>query len=283
MRQEVPQLRSATTRLASGPQVHYAEQGDPDGEAIVFVHGWPDSWFSFSRVLGLLPPRYHAYAFDQRGFGDSERPACCYGIDDLAADVVAFLDAVGIERATVVGHSLGSFIARRVAEIRPERVARLVLIGSAVAAANQVLLEVQASLRNLEDPVPAEFAREFQSGTAYVPLPEAFFEQIVAEGLRLPARLWREVLNGVIAFDDAADLGRILAPTLLIWGEQDALFSREEQDRLAAAVPTTGWPSTRRRATAPTGNVPSGSPRTWTGSCERDWGLSEDGGARTRR
>ena len=152
--------------------------------------------------------------------------------------MVAFLDAVGIERATVVGHSLGSFIARRVAETHPERVARLVLIGSAVTAANQVLLEVLASLRTLEDPVPTQFAREFQSSTAYLPLPEAFFEQLVAEGLKLPARLWREVLDGVIAFDDAADLGRITAPTLLIWGERDALFPREEQDRLVAAIPT---------------------------------------------
>ena len=72
IQQEVPQLRFATTRLASGPRVYYAEQGDLDGEAIVFVHGWPDSWFSFSRVLALLPARYHAFAFDQRGFGDSE-------------------------------------------------------------------------------------------------------------------------------------------------------------------------------------------------------------------
>ena len=237
MPQEVPQLRFATTRLGNGLQVHYAEQGDPDEEAIVFVHGWPDSWFSFSRVLGLLPERYRAYAFDQRGFGDSERPTCCYGIDDLAVDVVAFLDAIGVERASLVGHSLGSFSARRTAETRPERLARLVLIGSAVTARNQVLLEVQASLRTLEDPVPAEFAREFQSSTAYLPLPEVFFERIVAESLKLPAPLWREVLDGVIAFDDAADLGRITAPTLLIWGEQDALFPREEQDRLVAAIP----------------------------------------------
>jgi non-heme chloroperoxidase len=98
MQQEVPRVRFATARLASGPEVHYAEQGDPDGEAIVFVHGWPDSWFSFSRVLALLPARYYAFASDQRGFGDSERPACCYTIDDLSADVVAFLDAAGIER-----------------------------------------------------------------------------------------------------------------------------------------------------------------------------------------
>jgi non-heme chloroperoxidase len=227
----------AHTHLATGPQVLYGEQGDPGGEAIVFVHGWPDSWFSFSRVLALLPARYHAFAFDQRGFGDSERPACCYTIDDLAADVVAFLDAAGLERATVVGHSLGSFIAGRVAETHPERVTRLGLIGSAVTAANEVLLEVQASVRTLEDPVPAAFAREFQSSTAYAPLPAAFFEQIVAESRKLPARLWREVLDGVIAFDDAADLGRIMAPTLLLWGEQDALFPRQEQERLVAAIP----------------------------------------------
>jgi pimeloyl-ACP methyl ester carboxylesterase len=236
MQQDAPKLRFATTRLASGLKVHYAEQGDPSGAAIVLVQGWPDSWFSFSRVLSLLATGYHAFAFDQRGFGDSERPACCYGIDDLAADVVAFLDAVGVERVSLVGHSLGSFIARRVAETHPERVARLMLIGSAATAANEVLLEVQASIRTLEDPVPAAFAREFQSSTAYAPLPEAFFEQIVAESGKLPARLWREVLDGVIVLDDAADLGRITAPTLLLWGEHDALFPREEQDRLVATI-----------------------------------------------
>jgi non-heme chloroperoxidase len=237
MQQDIPQLRVASTVLATGPKIRYAEQGHPDAEAIVFVHGWPDSWYSFSRVLGLLPTSYHAFAFDQRGFGDSERPACCYGIDDLATDVVVFLDAVGLQRANLVGHSLGSFIARRVAETHPERVERLVLIGSAVTAANQALLEVQASLRTLQNPVPVAFARGFQASTAYVPLPEVFFEQLVAESRKLPARLWREVLDGVIGFDDAADLSRITAPTLLLWGEYDALFPRQEQERLVAAIP----------------------------------------------
>jgi non-heme chloroperoxidase len=231
--------RFSTTVLGTGPKVHYIEQGHPDGEAIVFVHGWPDSWFSFSRVLALLPTRYRALALDQRGFGDSERPACCYGIDDLAADLVVFLDAVGIKRASLVGHSLGSFIARRTAELRPDRVARLLLIGSAVTAANQALLEVQASLRSLHNPVPVEFTRQFLSSIADVPLPAAFLEQLVAESRKLPARLWREVLEGMIGFDDAADLGRITAPVLVIWGERDALFPREEQERLVAAIPDT--------------------------------------------
>jgi non-heme chloroperoxidase len=238
MQQAVPPPRFATTPLATGVQVHYAEQGDPRAEPIVFVHGYPDSWYSFSRLLPLLASaRYHAYAFDQRGFGDSERSASGYAPDDFAADVVAFLDAVGAARATLVGHSMGSLIVRRVAETHPERVARLVLIGSAHTPANDVLREVQEAVRTLEDPVPPDFAREFQASTIHVPVPEPFFERIVAESLKLPARLWKGALDGIIAFDDAADLGRITARTLILWGEQDALFPRQEQERLAAAIP----------------------------------------------
>ena len=229
--------RFETARLATGPQLHYATQGDSGGEAIVFLHGWPDSWFSFGRVLPLLPRRYRAFALDQRGFGNSDRPETGYGIGDLATDIVAFLDAVGIGRATVVGHSLGSFVARRVAAAYSDRVARMVLIASGMSPVNRATREVQATLRDLADPVPMDFARKFQAGTAHVPLPEEFFERIVAESIKLPARLWRQVFDGLLAFDDAGQLQRISAPTLLIWGERDEMFPRGDQDRLVTAIP----------------------------------------------
>ena len=92
-------------------------------------------------------------------------------------------------------------------------------------------------MRELTDPVPPEFVREFQASTAYVPLPEAFFERVVAESLKLPARVWPSVLDPVLAFDDAADLRRISAPTLLICGEQDAWVPRTGQERLANMIP----------------------------------------------
>jgi pimeloyl-ACP methyl ester carboxylesterase len=69
-------------------------------------------------------------AVDQRGYGESDKPESGYGIPDLAADVVAFLDALKIDRATLVGHSFGSFVARQVAIGAPERIERLVLIGT---------------------------------------------------------------------------------------------------------------------------------------------------------
>jgi pimeloyl-ACP methyl ester carboxylesterase len=59
---------------------------------------------------------------------------------------------------------------------------------------------------------------------------------VVAESLKLPVRVWQAVIDGVNRFDDRADLGRISAPTLLLWGEQDAYFSLAEQERLAAAI-----------------------------------------------
>jgi len=238
MQQAVPPPRVATSRLATGPQVHYTEQGDPGGEPIVFLPAYADSWVSYSRVLPLLPARYHAYALDQRGHGDSERPACCYTIDDFAADVVAFLDAVGVEQAALVGHSGSCFVARRVAVTHPERVARLVLSGSpAGSLPKQVAVGLQATMQALADPVPADFVREFQAGAAHVPLPERFLERLVAESRKLPARVWRDAADGLVAFDDTADLRRIAAPTLLVWGDRDGLLPREEQKRLAAAIP----------------------------------------------
>jgi non-heme chloroperoxidase len=229
-------MRFDTAQLATGPRIHYAEQGDGDGDPILLLHGWPDSWFSYSRVLPLLPQRVRAFALDQRGFGDSERPPTGYQIEQFAADAVAFLDAVSLDRVTIVGHSFGSFVARSIAVAHRDRVSRLVLISTGTSAATPMLRQVRMALEDLQDPVPLDFARDFQASTAYLPLPEAFFDQLVAESLKLPAPLWRAALDGVIAYDDREQLGRIATPTLLIWGDRDSLFPRDDQDALVSAI-----------------------------------------------
>jgi pimeloyl-ACP methyl ester carboxylesterase len=174
-------LRFAISRLVTGPQVHYASEGGPGGETILF----------------------------------------------LPADAVAFLDAARIERAILVGHSGSCLTARRVAVNHPDRVAGLVLIGAPLSLAKPAVLTFQAAEHALEDPVPAQFVREFQAGAVHVPLPEGFLEGLVAASLKLPARVWKRALDGLVAFDDAADLGRITAPTLVIWGDHDTVVSRE--------------------------------------------------------
>jgi pimeloyl-ACP methyl ester carboxylesterase len=229
--------RFARVRVATGPELHYAELGIPNGRPILFLHGWPDSWFSFSRVLAVLPDDVRSIAVDQRGYGDSERPASGYSIPELADDAIALLDALDISRATLVGHSFGSFVARQAALTHPERVANLVLIGTGFSASNAVIRDLQGALRDLPDPIPVEFARDFQSSTVYRPLPEEFFERLIEESLKLPPRLWRLLIDRLVDYDDTRNLTRIEAPTHLLWGERDALYSRAEQDAFLGALP----------------------------------------------
>ncbi|MET0713880.1 MAG: alpha/beta hydrolase [Mycetocola sp.] len=232
-------VKLAAKRLMTGVTLQFAERGAPTGEAIVFLHGYTDSWFSFSRVLPLLPHEYRALALTLRGHGDSEKPDCCYAIDDFVADVVAFLDACEIGQATIVGMSGGSFIAQLAALDYPQRVSRLVLISSApTLQGNEAVAGLGHEMLRLEDPITPQFVTEWQQVNLYRPVPDDFFETVVSESLKLPARVWRNFWKGVVlAPDHSSRLGEISVPTLVLWGEQDAVFSRDDPTQLAAAIP----------------------------------------------
>jgi pimeloyl-ACP methyl ester carboxylesterase len=232
--------RFATTRLRTGPRLHYAERGDKEGEAVVFLHAYADSWFSYARVLPLLSHEYHALAPDQRGHGNSDKPECCYAADDFAADVDAFMDALGIEGATLVGDSSGGLIAQRVALSYPHRVSRLVLLGSPTTlVTNEAVMEAGKDMLALEDPVSPGFVRGFAESTIHHPVPDGFLARAVSESLKVPARVWRGYYEGVVlTTDDTARLGEIGVPTLILWGERDAVLPREEQEQREALIPT---------------------------------------------
>ncbi|MBK9317149.1 MAG: alpha/beta hydrolase [Acidobacteria bacterium] len=232
-----PNLRFSTTRLKNGVRMHYAEWGKPGGRPIILLHGLSDSWFSYSRVLPYFDPNWCVYILDQRGHGDSDRPATGYTMPDFAADVIAFMDTKGVRQTTLVGHSMGSFVAQQVALDAPDRIERLVLIGSAHTIRNDLVVGFKQEVDKLVDPVPAEFAREFQTSTVFIPLPAEFMDRVVAESLKLPARVWRQILAGLLVGDCKEQLDRIRTPTLIIWGDRDAHFSRSDQHTLAAALP----------------------------------------------
>jgi non-heme chloroperoxidase len=237
--QQPSDVHFATVSLSTGVTLHYAERGDRKGEAIVFLHAYVDSWFSFSRVLPLLSSSYHAFAPDERGHGDSDKPECCYTVDDFSADVDAFMDEVGIEEATLVGDSSGGMIAQRVALEYPHRVSRLVQMGSPTTLLNnEAVMEAGEEKRALEDPISPEFVREFQESTFHHPVPEEFLAGLLSETLKAPARVWRGYMEGVVlTVDDTTRLGEIDAPTLILWGERDAFLPREEQEWRAGTIP----------------------------------------------
>jgi len=225
-------LEFANVRLKTGVTLHYGQQGDLKCQVLILLHGYTDSWFSYSRVLSLIDAKYRVYVLDQRGHGDSERPASGYELRNFAEDVVAFMDAKGVSKATVVGHSMGSFVAQHVAALAPQRVSRLVLVGSATTPRNKTVSELQQAVNALGDTVPETFITEFQISTIFHKVPDSFISQVVLESQKVPARVWREVIAGLLDENNGANLKSIKTQTLILWGDKEAIFPRSEQDAL---------------------------------------------------
>jgi pimeloyl-ACP methyl ester carboxylesterase len=223
-----------TLALASGLRLRYATHRADLPVSIVFVHGWPDSWRSFEPVLDALPPTIGAISVSLRGFGGSDAPLDGYTPDDFAADVSELVDRLCVTSALFVGHSMGTLVVQRLAAAHPEVVAGLVLIDGFRALPDEVFEELWSAVHDLADPISEQFVREFQSSTLAAPVPDQFFEQLVAESLRAPARVWRAAVGGFRAMPRAT---AISAPTLLLWGDRDALVPRSEQEVLLAAIP----------------------------------------------
>ncbi|WP_221353812.1 alpha/beta fold hydrolase [Streptomyces beigongshangae] len=224
-------------RLRSGLVLPYAQAGHPQGAPVVFVHGLGDSWWAFEPLLRRLPSALHGYAPTQRGHGDAERPPDGYGPRDFADDLVQFLDAAGIRRTVLVGASSGGVAARLVAGSHPDRVAGLVLAGVPATLADKPGTKaLRERVRGLGDPVPRAFAEELLGARTARPLGRGLLATLAGENLKVPARVWRETLRGLLETDLAATLRGILVPTLVLWGDADTVLPRADQQRIVDAV-----------------------------------------------
>lgn len=231
----LPSASLDLVRLSNGIALHYAHQGPENGPALVMLHGFTDSWFSFSRVMPLLPPELRVIVPDLRGHGDSARPDQGYRTTDLANDVIQLMDALNVPKAVLVGHCMGSFVARKVFELAPERVSRLVLLAAGPVAGNGVIAPFMDAVNGLTDPVDETFVRDFQTSTVHAPVPADFMETVIANSRRMPARVWKAALRGLL--DDEVRLSEPPVRALVLGGREDPIFSATEQMVLARQFP----------------------------------------------
>ena len=222
--------------LREGLELPYVEQGDPEGVPVVLLHAWVDSRRCFDQLLTVLPERIRALAFDQRGHGDAAKPADGYELRDFADDFGAFMDAVGLDAAVLVGASSGGYVAQRFAIDDPGRTLGLALLGSprSLRGPRPRFADVVATL---EDPIDAGFVRELGEGMVGREVPEVVMATLCEENLKVPARVWRDAFEGLLAAEPPLDTGRISAPTLIVWGARDSLLPRADQEAMAAEIP----------------------------------------------
>lgn len=226
--------------VADGVSIPYADQGLKTGACVVLVHGLGDSWRSYEPVLRHLADDLRVLAPSLRGHGDADRPDGGYTPADFASDLVALLDQAGIDKAVVAGHSSGAQVVQQFAVTYPQRAAGAVLIGAPGSMRDHPgAADLDQTFSALTDPIEPAFVRDFIAGLFAGPVPAGLLDTLVAEGLKVPARVIRATWAGIREFDLSGELDRIVAPTLIVWGDQDHLpvASRDVQDELLRAIP----------------------------------------------
>jgi pimeloyl-ACP methyl ester carboxylesterase len=126
------QMQTTRLNLSSGISLKVAHGGPADGEAIILLHGFPESHRTWRHVAPALAADYRVIAPDQRGFGASDKPVGVekYKIDETVADLLALADAYGVRRFTLVGHDWGGAVAWAAALKHPDRLDRLVIVNA---------------------------------------------------------------------------------------------------------------------------------------------------------
>jgi pimeloyl-ACP methyl ester carboxylesterase len=126
---DLPGVRHAGHDLPTGVRLHVAEAGDPAAPPLLAVHGWPQHWWMWRGVIPALAESHRVICPDLRGLGWSGQPADGdFAKERLADDMLALLDALGIERAGYLGHDWGAWTGWLVATRAPERFSRLMLV-----------------------------------------------------------------------------------------------------------------------------------------------------------
>lgn len=222
--------------LATGVELAVHELGD--GEPVLLLHAWGETHRVFDRVVPLLPRTLHLVVPDQRGVGDSAKPAAGYALDDAAADVVALLDALGLDACWLVGTSSGGYLAQQVAVAHPGRVRGLVLVGAPSDLQRAVPGALVELVSSFHDPVTREDMDDLNGALPlHSPVPATFLDDQVTAALTIPRDVWIAGIEGLRAAVPPIRSGPITVPTLILWGAEEDVLPADQAPELAAAIP----------------------------------------------
>ena len=231
-------LRMPSSGLATqfttvlGPRTRYLVQGS--GPSVLVLHGWGASIETVYPIVSGLAPVATVHALDLPGFGQSELPPEPWGVEEYQCFVVAFMDALQIECATIVGHSNGGRIAIRLACTEPQRASRLVLVDSAGIRPRRTL----RWYRRVAMAKVGKYAARFLGAPG-----ERLRTRLVGRAASadyLAAGAMRPTLVRLVNADLRPYMPGVEAPTLLVWGSGDTdtpLAAAREMERL---IPDAG-------------------------------------------
>jgi pimeloyl-ACP methyl ester carboxylesterase len=246
---ELPHVPGVEHRFvdAGGLRTHVAEAGE--GPPVVLLHGWPQHWYEWRDVIPLVAPHARVICPDLRGFGWTEVTEHGYEKDQLARDLLALLDALGIERVTFAGHDWGGYIGFLLALEHPERIERLLALNVLPPWPSQSPRALLDAWRFIYQPLLATpglgggrvgrtlAARGLRDAGLSPTDVDAFVSRLTGERGRATERLYRSFLQELPALVrgrfSPADL---TVPSWLLFGKGDVVLTpRAAEDAAARA------------------------------------------------
>ncbi len=211
------------------------------GFPLVLIHGLGYARWGWEPVANALAERYEIILIDNRGIGESDAPPGVYSAAEMAEDVVRVLDEAGLEKAHVVGTSLGGMIAQELALTKPERVGKLVLVCTTPGGENAApmpgkTVRLLARAPMLEREVAM---RKFVGNALASDPPDAIVERILAHRLETdqPLSAWLSQAAAGMTFDAWDRLPEVRMPTLVLHGTADVVVDPANAELLAARIP----------------------------------------------
>ncbi len=251
-------LRSTTIR---GAQVNYVEMGT--GAPVVFIHGLSGCWQNWLENIPFFARGHRVIAMDLPGFGSSDLPNEDISIPGYGRFVDSFLESIGVERAAIIGNSMGGFIAAETAIAVPHRVERLVLVSA--AGGLPIGTREKAGLGAFRASTP--MVRAFMARRETFMRRRRLRAGILATVVRYPSRISPELiwevssgagkpgfvsaLTALAEYDFRDRLPNIEDPTLIVWGRNDQIVPVKGADVYERLIP-----GARKVIFEKTGHVP---------------------------
>lgn len=211
------------------------------GPPVLLVQGLGYPRWGWESLVPLLADRFRVISFDNRGIGESSVPPGPYSAAQMADDALAVLDAAGVDRAHVIGASLGGMIAQELTLTHPERVDRLVLLCTTPGAPNgypmpEVTLRLFAEAQTLD---PAESLRRFVVNSLGADPDEELIERIVSRRVASPPDPagWAAQAAAGTTYWGGDRVGQITAPTLIVTGTEDRVVDHRNSELLGELIP----------------------------------------------
>jgi aminoacrylate hydrolase len=221
-------------------EIYYERQGA--GFPLLLITGLGGNASHWREQVPAFAQSFDTIVYDHRGIGRSDHDKIVYSVDKMAADAVALLDALGIDRAHVVGHSTGGAIAQILALERPERLAAIVIAASWTKADAYFRRLFAMRRETLERFGPASYMAAsslFLYPSFYIARHDETLKRVEAQMLAAfsPAEITLSRIDAILQFDRTAELGRIATPTLVIGTGDDLVTPTYFSEELARAIP----------------------------------------------